>query len=195
MKKFGILTIVAICSLLFVASMIGCSSTGSGGTNTVYFPLTDGYSWVYSTQQGSSITTQVQTVEGTKQISSTITASKVITLNSSGSTSEAYLKATNDGVFSYGGSSSLTTEASTQLSYPLTVGKTWANGSAIAEVISIDTTVIVPAGTFANCAVVTIAYGYNATNLYLAPNVGLVRMNGVYNGTIMSTMELTSKNF
>ncbi|MGC8230878.1 SH3 domain-containing protein [Pseudobacillus badius] len=73
----------------------------------------------------------------------------------------------------------------TELSYPLKVGKQWADWEIRKKITSINGTLTTPAGTFKNVVTVKSSDGYTT---YYAPNIGFIK--SVSNGLTMS--ELTS---
>lgn len=194
---------------LVAAIIIGCGQQGgetSGGVE--YFPHTNQYSWSYKlTAGGTIIGTWITSFEGTKTIGTTETqlfkeAGASITGTTTG---EIYYVITDAGVYDYGFNGITTTEPSTYLSFPLTVGKSWtkkglyAAGDWIKTVVAKET-VSVSAGTFNNCFKVSgtrESHPEEGNWEWFAPNVGLIK-NCTYNTTtetITATLELTSKNF
>lgn len=212
----GVLLPFLLCAILIFAGCNIVSNVAAISGGREYFPNTDGHSWTY-TLEGRTLTYKwngTQTFAG-------LTLQKYF-LYSSGGTSEGLYLVTDSAVTYYGSSFAPTTDAQTVLSFPLTVGKKWGTSNSrsistsgvissepvtvpgrpisTSEVIGSET-VTVPAGTF-NCIKIktnttfTIMGEVLSTEAYawFAPNVGPVKstMSGT---SMMSTMELVSKNF
>ncbi len=215
MKKFLLISL-GLVSFLLIVSLVGCGTSGSDATTTTtsttttttaaeYFPHTDGYIWTYDYITSGQTGTAVMSFEGTHDIGTLETQIHKICaahpLYPGGG--ELYYIITDSAALQYGTSSSPTTEGQPYLTFPLTLEASWTYNSLgvirYCSVISYET-VVVPAGTFANCyKVYTTRESGGTVNIWewFAPDVGLVKNNNISinTGLITATYELTSKNF
>ena len=224
MKKIGVRS---LCLMFFCFTLIGtfgCSkspenditttiittttTTTTSTTTTTrpgrnYFPNNDGYSWHYNSSDGTSF---IYTFEGTAVINGSLSVQnyKSTQIDSSGnplSTSEAYYRINDAGVYFYGMPSYTTTEGWPLLLFPLEVGHSWTFYSfgsyRIVATIIKQETITVPAGPF-NCFNVELV-SYNgtvessATEIWFGEGAGIVKET--INNTTNDTMVLDSKNF
>ncbi len=217
LKKYFVLGLFLISAFVIAGCNTGASTgsttptttpTTSTTTTTVstltggreYYPNTDGNSWTYATT--STMTTETGTLrytfDGTTTVDSIVVQKfKQESFSSTGSSTGESLDLVSDaGVFWYGSVESPTTEAVTKYVFPLKVGETWiSEGASEAEVLAIET-VTVPAGIYNNCFKISFPSPTQDIYVWLAPNVGMVKLY-VYSltTTMGATMELTSKNF
>ncbi len=76
------------------------------------------------------------------------------------------------------------------LKEPLAVGTTWKNGGDKREIVSINTTLDTPAGSFNDCLKIKISTEYSTTYDYYQAGLGLIKSEFSSEGTIItSTLE------
>lgn len=197
MKKLFVLGLVAFCCFVFIASLAGCGQGGGSASYLVsYFPNTDGYKWTYNYLIGGLTGVEIHTFNGTTSYSGlTLQNLKTeIFIASSGATVETLMLLTTENLKTYGTASSPTTQTETSYVFPLVVGNTWTHHTGATATVVSKETVIVPAGTFADCYRVKVIDGTTTSESWLANNVGIVKIQNQYAGTL-ATCELTAKNF
>lgn len=182
------------------AIVTGCETLqtvdATGGRE--YFPNTDGYIWNYrSTQTG---TTEIGLVKysfnGTTTVGG-LTVQKYkgeAFLGTLANTSESLMRVTDTDVKTYGSTTSPTTEATNYFIFPLKIGNKWLISGTNEATVVAQENVSVPAGTYINCFKIRYPYGSSYTDMWLAKNVGIVKLLS-YSTTGALTMELTSKSF
>ncbi|MBI2571130.1 MAG: hypothetical protein HYV63_29340 [Candidatus Schekmanbacteria bacterium] len=127
------------------------------------FPLSTGNTWKYSEPLVGEFTS---TVIGTYQTG----GKTVFRVHSSLSSDDGLLRNESDGTYSYGSVGDPWSTGELWLKYPTSPGESWNFAGTEVSVVSVDTSVDVPAGTF-TCVV----YQTGNLLLYFAPGVGMVR--------------------
>ncbi len=177
------------------------SSTPAATTSTLavykgyreYYPNTDGYSWTYvrTFSDGAPPLTEKVTYSGTTSAAGTtvqIAVRETIPVFGPVSTSESYFRVTDSGV--YGLQTVLGTQVLALIfKFPLYVGSSTLNSTVLAL-----EDVTVPSGTFSRCFKIRSSDSGTTYYSWLAPNVGMVRAEKRYLGTV-STAELIGRNF
>ena len=161
-----------------------------------YYPHTDGYRWNYTyTPPGSPTSGNMAREFNGTQTFNSIACQKFVWTQDFAASSEILANVTSSDVKFYGTSSSPTTDATTWLSFPLQVGKTWTiYGSYTASVEAFES-ITVPTGTY-NAFKVFYDYGVPGARYYYwyAKDVGAVAFE-IYWVTQNITATLSSKNF
>lgn len=193
--KYFILLLV-FCSFIVLAGCNIFQPTTSYLGGREYFPNTDGYSWTYVLRAeippfGIITGETTSTFSGTK----TIFGKPVqVMINQLGTTyissQETYYDVSDSYVKIYGWSFSPTSEATTHLVFPLSLGQTW-NTSTVQSV----EWVTVPKGTF-ECVKIRSTYDDGYSDTWYAKNVGWIKSCSIDNTlNSISTEELKSTNF
>jgi hypothetical protein len=203
-----ILIILTGCETLQKAESTTTTSTTTTITTTTiatsgreYYPNTDGYSWTYNFSGGGFSGTVTFIINGTTTVGG-LTVQKWKTESSLGGTAESLIRVTDSNVKSYGTLTSPTTEAYTSLVFPLKIGNNWITSGTYEATVLSQEDVSVPAGTFSGCFKIRDYSSYGYSDTFLAKNTGMVKAvsvmisrYGTVETTIVSTLELTAKNF
>ncbi len=182
--------------LPIVALIVGC-----GGEDDSYFPLTAGNDWTYdmtgiyttpSTSDTMTASYMMEIGDATTLDNGTEVFPMVMTMTpddttQSGMVDTVYLEETDDYIMVYD-SKADTIPSDTVLSFPLELGKTWANYEITDQV-----DVTVPAGDFSDCWEIMEAIDDDTSYSYWKSGVGVVKMDGTEiddGNTFTSLMEL-----
>ena len=164
-----------------IVFIIGCG----GEEEANYFPLTVGNEWNYGfemtrtdpdttlTETGSA---KMEITDETTLDNDTDVFEQVMTITFTDTlipdvVDTSYFQETDDYIFEYDDKTS-TAPDDTVLALPLEEGKTWGNYEVTGQ-----EDVTVDAGSFDDCWEIMVIENGDTTYLYLAPNVGMVKMS------------------
>ena len=192
-----------------IVFLFGCGKTGDTAPPN-YFPLVNGYQWQYHAKLligtvESQSTNETRTVNGTSQLTGSLTVINLIVSHESGSSDILYYSADETGIYQYGSAAHPTLEATQILAFPLTPGKSWKQSSLLLQAIG-EEKVTVPAGTFEAMKVMDtngdiIAWYTDGVGLvkYSVEDITITTIEAgtgnMINVSANYTSELVSKNF